>query len=148
MNIKKIIIERKKSFVGLVLSMPVIIGDKVSLNLMNGDTKEIVLPIEKNLEYDIKVEDNIFHITNIKNIERIVLKYTTSGISCLVINEDGQQINVINKNPKKMINISALLIIVILFAIFLLFVEWINIYYINDYNTIQNFHGTIKILPY
>ena len=113
---KNIIIERQSAWMGSALPMPVVISDEISLNLMNGDVKEINLPSDKT-ECDIQAKDHLFHITNVKDIKKIVFKYNFSGISCLVIYKDGHEFNALNKNSGVTVKNTIWLIILLFFVI-------------------------------
>lgn len=113
---RNIMIKRKSAWTGMLLSMPIVIDDVISLNLRNGKSTTIELPNDKS-ECDIQVKDHTFHIKNMQNVRTIILKFQMVGISCSITYQDGREVNVLNKNPGASVNNTIWLVLLAFFVL-------------------------------
>lgn len=93
-----IIIERKSALSYALMPMHIVIDDMQSVNLSNGESAKIIRPKNKQ-ECMIQVKDHTFKVVNVKQVKKIVLKYGFVGIKCSIVYDNGQQLDVLNKNP-------------------------------------------------
>lgn len=121
-----ITIERESSFFYAFGIMHVVIDDIVSVDLNNGQEQTVRLPVYVN-DCNIQILNNVFHIKNVKDIKKIVLKFESNWgpgarrVSCLVTYRDGSELNVNNKSPNIDTNIALHSIVFTLLILFFFF---------------------------
>ncbi len=93
-----IVIERESAWTYALGTMNVVIDDFMGIKLNNGESKKISLPKGKT-EFFLQVKDHKFRVVNIKQIKKIVLKFSFVGVQCSVIYKNGEHIDAVNKNP-------------------------------------------------
>ena len=122
---KSIIFERESAWSYALGTMHVVIDDITSVDLKNGQTRKVNIPISGN-NCNIQVLNNIFFVKNIKKVKKIVLKFESNlgpgaaRVSCVISYVDGSELNAINKSPD--IDTNSTIYIAILLIFLLLFI--------------------------
>ena len=119
-------IERKSAWYCALGTMHIVINDIIRIDLKNGQEQKVEIPASGD-DCNIQVLNNIFHIKNIQNVSKIVLKFESNlgpgaaRVSCLVIYSDGNKLNASNKSFN--IDTNHTIYIVILLIFLFLFLE-------------------------
>ena len=111
-----ITIERQYAWTGALGSMHIVIDDEIGTELENGETAKLIMPNNQK-ECTLQVKDHVFKVANLKQVKKIVLKFTFTGIKCSILYRNGDILDAMNKNPGADVT-KTIMIILLIFIIF------------------------------
>lgn len=91
-------IERESALTYAFGTMNIVIDDAIGIKLANGESANVKIPQNKK-ECTLQVKDHIFKVPNIKQVKKIIVKFSIVGVQCSILYKNQNRVEALNKNP-------------------------------------------------